>query len=548
MITVGIDIGTSSVKLAEIQASSKSFSLTRFQEFPLSNDPNKDKKIEILDILRQIARAFDLDATRFVMAVPEQHAVLRYKQFPFKERFKILRSIAFELEDDIPFSQDDAVFDAKITRYVGNSAADVIACAVPTEYIKEVVQMARDAGMDLALISVDGLALANSLENWQSSPPIMPPLGATPEANPAEIILDIGHNRSLVVLHSGGSLLHARNLDWGGRNIADAIAAKYGIHYLEALKELQKKAFVLLSNEGASKDQMVFSDVIKQALEPLIQSIQFTLLEFSNSRNVRFNQIHITGGVSQIKNLAPYLTQMWEVAVNRFRHLDSIPQIGIEKSSHAEAVSAVAVGLALEGLRRPRNPAVNLLKGEFAGSADNFKVFWTKWGHATQLVLATFFCLLIYGFLRSNFAADMADAALTTLKDQAAAVADLKGRMATPTAIRRFVKQKKEELSARKLAIGVKQINSALDVIAAIHKVAPSSKQMLVEIRKLSVANEFVELHGEVADAGAMGQLRQALLTMASDGRVEPIAPASNPTPGKTAFGFRFKVDRRKGA
>ena len=118
MISVGIDIGSFSVKLAEIQASSKYYSLTRFQEFPLSVDPNKDKKIEILDILRQIAAAYDVDQTNFTLALQQQNVVLRFRHFPFKERFKILRSIAFELEDDIPFSQEDAVFDAKITRYL----------------------------------------------------------------------------------------------------------------------------------------------------------------------------------------------------------------------------------------------------------------------------------------------------------------------------------------------------------------------------------------------------------------------------------------------
>ena len=153
MLSVGIDIGGSSIKLAEVQASNKSYSVTRFQEFPLSNDPTRDKQIQILEILREIAAAYDPHTTRISMAIEQQNVALRNRLFPFKERFKILRSVAFELEDDIPFSQDDAIFDAKITRYVDNSA-DVIATACPKEYLKDLVNLAREAGLAPNIVSI----------------------------------------------------------------------------------------------------------------------------------------------------------------------------------------------------------------------------------------------------------------------------------------------------------------------------------------------------------------------------------------------------------
>jgi general secretion pathway protein L len=547
MICVGIDIGASGVKLAEIQPSgSKSYSLTRFQEFPLSADPMKDKKIETLDILRQIAGAYDPDQTKFILAVHQSHVALRFRNFPFKERFKIMRSIAFELEDDVPFSQEDAVFDAKIARYVENSA-DVIASACPHIYIKDVVDLAREAGLDPELVTVDGLALGNYFENIFEAPPVQAGLGPTPEARPAEIILDIGHSRSLLVIHSEGSLVHSRNIDWGGKQLAESVAAKYGLHYLEALKELQKKAFILLSSEGATRDQIVFSDLLKSAFEPLAQEVRFTLLEMATSRNLRFTKAHITGGVSQVKNLGAFLTQKWEIPVNRFQHLKLIPQIALETTPQLDAMSAVSIAIAMEGLRRARNPATDLMKGEFAQQGETLKVFMDKWGYAAQLLGAAFFLLLVYGFMREMFATDMAEKALDTLKSQAAIIADLKGRQATPTAVRRFVRQKKEEINARKLAVGVKQLNSALDVLAFVHQAAPGPKQMLVELRRVTVDNELMELHGEVSTPDAVARLRQTLENVALDGKVEPISPAITAMPGKQAFGFRLKVDRKRG-
>ena len=546
MINVGIDIGGASVKLAEIQATSKSFSITRFQEFPLSNDPNKDKKIEILDILRQIAGAYDRESTRFIMAMPQQHVALRFRHFPFKERFKILRSIAFELEDDIPFSQDDAIFDAKITRYIANSA-DVIAVACPKIYIKELIQLAHEAGLDPDFMTIEGLALGNLLENWQNPPPQQPVLSPTPEARPADMILDIGHLRSVLVISSEGSLITTRNIDWGGKHIADAVAQKYGLHYLEALKELQKKAFILLSAEGATRDQVIFSDVIKQALEPLAQEVKFTLLELTTSRNLRIHKAHLCGGTSQIKNLGPFLTQKWEVPTNRLKHFALYPNINIENTTTAEALSATAIGIAIEGLKRPRNPAINLLKGEFAQQAESFKLFMDRWGYTSKLLAVAFCCLLVYGFLRESFAVDMAAKALDVLKEQAATIADLKGRNATPRKIAEFVKRKKKEANDRKLAVQVLELNSALNVLAYVHQMAPNPKEMLVELRKVAVEDETMELHGEVADPGAILKFRRALENVAVGGKIETVSPAISAGPGKQAFGFRMKVDRRRG-
>lgn len=547
MISVGIDIGSFSVKLAEIQTSSKSYALTRFQEFPLSVDPSKDKKIETLDILRQIAGAYDPNQTKFILALNQQNVALRFRRFPFKERFKILRSIAFELEDDIPFSQDDAVFDAKITRYIEN-AADVIAGACPRSYIKDLVSLAQEAGIDPELVTVDGMALGNYLESWDGPPPTQAQLAPTPEPRPAEMIIDIGHLRTLVVVHSEGSLILARNIDWGGKNIADAIVAKYGIHYLEAIKELQKKAFILLSTEGATRDQIVFSDVIKQSFEMLAQEIKFTQLELATSRNLRFAKAHICGGVSQIKNLGPFLTQKWEVPVNRFRHLSLLPQVVLEPSPHAEAVSATAIAIALEGLRKARNPATNFMKAEFAHQGEALNAVWDKWGYTAKLLGTAFVILLIYGFARERFAVDLAEQGLQTLTDQAAVMSDdLKGRAATARKIRGFVQQKKAELNARKLAAQVKQVNSALDVLALVHQSAPGPKQLLVELRKVTIDNEEMVLHGEVATPEAVATFRQSLESVASDGRVDPVAPVITAGPGKQAFGFRLKVDRRGG-
>ena len=95
MRSLGIDIGHFSVKIAEVEAANKSFTLTRLDEFPLSTDPTKDTDIEVLDILRNLAQQYDSAHTTFVFSLPQEQVVLRNREFPFRERHKILKSIPF---------------------------------------------------------------------------------------------------------------------------------------------------------------------------------------------------------------------------------------------------------------------------------------------------------------------------------------------------------------------------------------------------------------------------------------------------------------------
>src|SRR3954471_5369719 len=106
MISIGVDIGSYSIKIAEVESTSRSYVIRRVQEFPLSLDLTKDRKIEIIDTLRTLFEQFDSDKMHFVFSVAQKSVSARLVQFPFREKFKIQRAVASQLEDDLPFSQE----------------------------------------------------------------------------------------------------------------------------------------------------------------------------------------------------------------------------------------------------------------------------------------------------------------------------------------------------------------------------------------------------------------------------------------------------------
>ncbi len=547
MKTIGIDIGRYSLKIAEIEGGSRTPRLVRYQEVPLSADPNKDKRLEIIEILRGVASEDSAESTQFIFGLRQEQVAVRNRVFPFKERFKILKSLAFELEDDIPFSQDDAIFDAKLIRYQGNQT-EVLALAAPNEHIQESLSLIHDCGIEPSILSLETLAINNFFENWTANPPERPAnFQSTPEATPAEIVIDIGHRGTNVLAYSDGVLIGVQHVDWGALQIAESIAIKYNLHITEALKEVQRKSFVLLTHESANKDQAIFSDVIKESMDYLCHELRLRLLELQATTHTRITSAQLIGGGSQIKNLGAYLTQKLEIQVNRLKSLEGLGQIYWETRPQNELTSLVAIGLAIEGHKRAKNPAINFLQNEFAKQSQVFGRFVEKWGHSLQLLAAAFVLLLIYGFMKESLSLDLANQSSESLRKQAATVANLSGTKANPREIRRFIQKAENDEKNMALIEKVTQVNSALDIFKQINSVVPRKEQLALDITRLVVENSMVRIEGYVKSKAQVDALSLALRGLSTDGKVQGLSSNLQAKAGLEVFSFGFNVNRIEG-
>ncbi len=549
MKSLGIDIGSSSIKIVEVQSTSKGFQVSQFFEHPLNIAPGADQELEIIEFLRDFTSHYDPNQTRFVMALRQDRVAIRNKFFPFNDRIKISKSLAFELEEDIPFSSDNAIFDAKIVRTVGGGA-EVLACAAPKIHVQNCLQRAQDAGIDPYLISAEGTALANVFEKWNEAPPALlaPAIALNDDDNRPirhiNLILNMGHTRTLVSAFEGNSLIAVRSVLWGGKNIAEAIAKKYEIPFLEAIKELQTKAFILTNKQGATFDQVTFSDTIAKSVREMARDLQLSILELKSEFNAQINGIGLTGGVSQIQNIGPFLTQLLEVPVNRTSTLDLIPNVLFERSVSHGAKAGVALGLAIEGFKKPRNPPLNFLRGDYAKENHQVKMFWEKWGHTAKIATAALLVLFVYTSLRESFSMSLAERTQEVLKSQAKTVAGLKGKNASENGIRKYIRENKKRAADLKTLASVANMNSALDIVKKINDAAPGKTAVTLDVHELQINDTQVALQGYVNSPQEMSLLQQSLANITADGQVRAQKSSLGSLPGKTAFSFSFNVDR----
>lgn len=542
MRSIGIDIGTLSVKVADVEVAGKALVLRDFLEIPYSLDISQDTHIQILSAISRIAQTYDPHHCKFVMSVSQDRVSIRQKLFPFREKIKILKSLPFELEDEIPFDQDKAIFDAKILKHRGQSS-EVLACATPNKYIEELIELANEGGLDPDVISTDGFALSNLFTNWWSAPPEAESLQETTHA---DLYLHIGHSKSILMVIQNGNLLETRSIQMGGLEIVKAIQKTYEISFAEGLKGLQEKGFVLTKNDGATKDQITFSNAIIKALNPLISEIKKTLVEIGSETGLTIQSVHLMGGVSHLVNIAPYMTQKLGIVCTPLNHLTSGIKVYAEQTNELLKDSAIAIGLAIEGLKKPKNPAVNFRRGTFAKVGSNATAFWTKWKKPVQYISAALVLFMVYSYTREMVAVSLVDKATEALSDVAKSPSiGLKGPQARPAAIEKFIREKKKEINDHQKLAELQVINSPLEIINKITNVLPQRKTLPVDIRQFSVRSEFVVIQGEVSSQDQLNTMKSLLRNLATDKKLQELPPTITSKDGRMVFHMSLKMDRK---
>ena len=561
MRSIAIDIGENSIKVVDIIEHKKNIVVQSVSEkklSPLATD--HDREIEAIEFVRnyliQSERTKDSSPARFVMGIRQDRVTIRTKTFPFTDRLKISKSLPFEMEDDIPFDPDNCIFDFKVISTEGNTAL-VMAVAVQKTHIEKCLNLAKDFGIELHCISVEGIAFANLIENWQQAPPQLnlsssdfELSGGAPEIEMkknVEMIIHFGHKRTLVTAFSNQRLVFVRSAIWGADTVIQELIRKFQLPYGEAQKMLQTQAEVLLSRQGVDFDTQNLSTTIEKPIRELVRELQITFLELESSFKGHITTIFLSGGFSRLRNIAPYLTQHLEIACNPAElapnFMSSQTQVQSDVNpSLVDAVCAPAIALAIEGLKKPRNPALQLIRGDFSGDNNQIKVFWQEWGKVTTIAVSIAIVLFVWSSFRIDFSTTLAEESDVTLKDQARKLLQLPKKQANEKGVKKYISDNKKRVQELRQVSEFVKMNSAMDLIRQITENAPDRTQVNLDIKNVTVLDDQVQLEGYANSPREVTVLVNKLNSVAQSARsADSMLPQ---IPNRIAFKVELSMDR----
>jgi hypothetical protein len=150
------------------------------------------------------------------------------------------------------------------------------------------------------------------------------------------------------------------------QNDNEMIAQTYKIDPDEAIFYKHQNAFLLTSTQFEEVDQAQkdFASAMDKTLSQLVSDFSRWKIGFKVNYGLSLQHIFITGGTSNIKNIANYLTEKWDVKVALLETFDKIEGEKIDLNPKNKSKYALTNMMAT-GMKR-KNRFINFLSGKFA--------------------------------------------------------------------------------------------------------------------------------------------------------------------------------------
>ncbi len=553
MKAIGIDLGEDSVKIVELVQNKKNLTIQSIFEKKLSAQSSQhDRDIESIEFLRSLFSKIDPTQVTFVMAIRQEKATIRKKVFPFSDRVKIQKSLSFEMEEDIPFDPDSCIFDFKTIQYIGNSS-ETLAIAIPKTHIERIISLAKDFGIDLKIVTLEGFAFSNLIEDWWTAPPMSQDSllnvadGEIKTQKTSEIFLNIGHKKTLLCAKINNRVVFTRSLMWGADFIIQDLVKRYQLPYVEAQKMLQSTAALSLNKTQLNFDEANVAALIEKSLRDLVRDLQMSFLEIESELNASIAAVYFTGGFSQLPNLGAYLTQQLEVACNPVNLIGNYITTPINTSIPENKIIAqfgTALGIAIEAFKKPKNPSLQFLKGDFLNQNSFLKAFWNDWGKLLQVSAAALVILFLWAHLRESFTFDLNDKGTEAISSKAKSVAKLPRKQANEKGVKKYITDHKKLDQEMKALNRVANMTSAMDVLKKMSDSSPDKTEIKIDVTHLSIVDDAVKISGYANSPREISLLTTKLTALSSDNKVTAEPTTLSAVADRVAFSLSFKTDR----
>lgn len=339
----GLDIGSSSVKLAELEMDKKD-GIWRLKNFGMVDLPPEAivdgaimNTMVIVDAIRELVGRHKIKTKDVSISVAGHSVIIKRINLPLMTADELDESIQWEAEQYIPFDINDVNIDVQILDQEGDEAGqmEVLLVAARKDLVNEYVSIIQEAGLNPAVIDVDAFAVENMFElNYE-----MP--------KEAVALVDVGASNVNINVLENGVTTFTRDVGIGGRQFTEEIQRALNISYEEA--EAMKVG-------GAEADATaVVPEEIEAVLgatsENLATEIHRSLDFHLSASHTRLNRIYLSGGAARTPGL---LSAIRDRTGTQVEMVDAFRRIEIDEREFnpnflrdVAAQAGVAIGLAL---------------------------------------------------------------------------------------------------------------------------------------------------------------------------------------------------------
>jgi len=339
-LIVGLDIGTSAVRAAEIDTSKSTPVLLTYGQVGLPPGSLVDGEIRdstsVAEAIEKLWKNGQFTKSSVIVGIAGLRAITREIDLPFVPDDEVESAVRFHSEEVIPFPPEQTLLSSQIlsdyTNDEGAKMRRVLVAAAHVDLVNGVIETVERAGLTVEGVDLTSSALVRAIGDHDGS-------------DQPEAIVSIGAGLSVVVVHQNGRPQFVRTIGSGGNTTTAAISASLDIPIMDAE--------ALKYRLGEESHQVQAAERIAQAsMLELVDEIRNSIQYFASlPGRLPVSQVLVTGGGSELHGLLEMLESQVRIPVHIRSSLErvDISKLGLtqEQMDTVAPVLSSPIGLAL---------------------------------------------------------------------------------------------------------------------------------------------------------------------------------------------------------
>ena len=337
---VGLDIGTSAVRAAELDISRGKPVLHTYGQVGLPPGSLVDGEIRdsaaVTEAITRLWKNGQFSSTSVIVGIAGLRAITREIDLPFVPDNEVDSAVRFQSEEVIPFPPEQTILSSQVladyTSSDGDKMRRVLVAAAHVDLVNGVIGVVEQAGL-----TVEGVDLISSA--------LVRAIGGQDTSEQPEAIVSVGAGLTVVVVHQQGRPQFVRTIGSGGNATTAAVSAALDVPISDA--EAVKRRI------GEQTLQMQTAERASQAsMTELVGEIRNSIQYFASlPGRLPVSRVLVTGGGCDLHGFIPMLEGQIKIPVVTVTPLARVDtsklDLSEEQARLVSPVLATPIGLAL---------------------------------------------------------------------------------------------------------------------------------------------------------------------------------------------------------
>lgn len=275
----GLDIGVSSIKIAQLKKEGeqfllKSIGMTKTPGVGLVSEAEKDL-LNVAEAIKKLKSEAGITSLEVISSLPEANVITRVIELPLMSEEEVGQALQWEIEDAIPVPLKDSNFDWQIVKKTSSNIYILVAVA-PKLLINKYLRIFEMAELKPVALETEVLSLVRALKNVGVSK--------------TKMIIDFGARSANLIACHDEEIIVTRSVPLAGNAITRSISSDFSLE--EEVAEEYKKTYGLTENQLEGK----IKNVVQPLLKPVFDEIKKLTEHIKEKRNEAVEMVVLSGG------------------------------------------------------------------------------------------------------------------------------------------------------------------------------------------------------------------------------------------------------------